>query len=171
MDTTDLFEHVPFVDHLGIELLEAVDGHAEGRLDLRPELTSNPATGIAHGGVTYSLADTVGGAAAVSEYGTITPTIDMRIDYLAPATEDIYAVADVVKAGENVAVVEVDCYDDAEETAQVATARGVYKVSGQGEGTPWTDGLAVEDVETADLASLDPVDDVPTDDGDDDSTA
>jgi uncharacterized protein (TIGR00369 family) len=166
MDITDVFEHVPFVDHLGIDLVEAADGHAEGRLDLRPELASNPATGIAHGGVTYSLADTVGGAAAISEYGTVTPTVDMRIDYLAPATEDIYAVADVVKAGEHVAVVEVDCYDDADETKQVATARGVYKVSGQGEATPWTDGLTLEDVGTADLAGLDAVS---TGDADDES--
>ena len=60
MNVMEAFERMPFNDHLGIELLEAEDGRAVGRLELAAEHSSNPETLIAHGGVTYALADTVG---------------------------------------------------------------------------------------------------------------
>ena len=34
LDVTDLFERMPFNDHLGIELREIEPGHAVGKLDL-----------------------------------------------------------------------------------------------------------------------------------------
>lgn len=150
MDLAELFEHVPFVDDLGIDVVEAADGHAEAALELEATHSSNPGGLVAHGGVTYALADTVGGAAVVSEYETVAPTIDMRIDYLSPATDDLYAEADVTRGGESVATVDVTVYsgpDPADgERERVATARGVYKTSGQGERTPWTDGVDVENL-------------------------
>ena len=138
MDLSDVFAEMPFNDHLGIELLEAEDGSAVGRLDLQAEHSSNPEKMIAHGGVTYSLADSVAGAAVVSANHEVTPTIDMRIDYLAPATGGtLRAEAEVVHDGDHVATVEVDVAD--EEGTAVAVARGTYK-SGGGEGdSPWTD--------------------------------
>jgi uncharacterized protein (TIGR00369 family) len=148
MDLTALFEQVPFVDHLGIKFVTVEAGHAEARMDLRPELSSNPSSLIAHGGVTFALADTVGGAAVVSEYAKVCPTIDMRIDYLAPATDDLYACADVQRGGDSVAVVDVAVYDTEKQATQVASARGVYKTGGQGDDTPWTDGT---DADATDL--------------------
>jgi uncharacterized protein (TIGR00369 family) len=118
-----------------MEVTVVEDGHAEGRLPLRDEHSSNPAQQIAHGGVTYSLVDTVGGAAVVSLSGTISPTVDMRIDYLAPATADMRAEADVVRMGGSVAVVNVEVYDA--DDHHVATARGTYKTSGETDGSPW----------------------------------
>lgn len=135
MTVVDIFNEIPFAKHLGIEVTEAEDGYAEGRLELDAEHSSNPATMIGHGGVTYSLADTVGGAAVVSITEDVAPTIDMRMDYLAPVTQDIRAEAEVVRNGGSMAVVEVEVYD-AEET-HVATAHGVYKTSGQGAANPW----------------------------------
>jgi len=61
MSLEALFNEIPFVEHLGMELTEIDDGHAEGHLPLRSEHSSNPHGQIAHGGVTYSLVDTVGG--------------------------------------------------------------------------------------------------------------
>jgi uncharacterized protein (TIGR00369 family) len=145
MSVTATFNALPFVDELGIELTAASDGHAEARLPLRDEHSSNPATRIAHGGVTYSLADTVGGAAVVSLSGTISPTVDMRMDYLAPATDDLRAEADVVRNGGSVAVVDVEVYDD--DGHHVASARGTYKTDGQGSGSPWTEGVDEADIE------------------------
>jgi len=138
MSIEAIFEQIPFAKELGIELDEVGDGHAEGRLRLREEHSSNPEHLIAHGGVTYSLADTVGGAAVVSQSESVSPTIDMRMDYLAPATADLRAVADVVRFGGSVATVDIEVYDDDEH--HVASARGVYKTGGQGEETPWTAG-------------------------------
>ena len=143
MEIEAVFEQIPFAAELGIELDEASDGHAEGRLPLREEHSSNPGRTIAHGGVTYSLADTVGGAAVVSKSESVSPTIDMRIDYLAPATGDLRAVADVVRFGGSVATVDIEVYDVDENERHVATARGVYKIGGQGEETPWTEGADV----------------------------
>ena len=135
MDVMEAFERMPFNDHLGIELLEAEDGRAVGRLELAVEHSSNPETLVAHGGATYALADTVGGAAAVSVNHTVTPTVDMRIDYLAPATgEELVAEAELVRNGDGVAAVEVDVTDG--EGTTVATARGTYKTGGE-EGGAW----------------------------------
>ena len=136
MDLSELFAGMPFNDHLGVELLEAEDGRAVGRLELEPEHSSSPDRMIAHGGVTYALADTVGGAAVVSANYAVTPTIDMRIDYLAPATGGrLRAEAEVVRNGNNVATVEVDVTDG--EGTDIATARGTYKSGGGTGDSAW----------------------------------
>jgi uncharacterized protein (TIGR00369 family) len=136
MDLSELFDGMPFTDHLGVELVEAADGHAVGRLELAPEHSSNPDGMIAHGGVTAALADTIGGAAAVSANGGVTPTIDMRVDYLAPATGGtLHAEAEVVRNGSNVATVEVDVTDD--DGTDIATATGTFKVGGGDGDSAW----------------------------------
>lgn len=145
MSLQALFNDIPFVKELGMELTEVGDGRAEARLPLRAEHSSNPHSRIAHGGVTYSLVDTVGGAAVVSLSGTISPTVDMRIDYLAPATDDLRATADVVRNGGSVAVVDADVYDA--DDHHVASARGTYKTDGEGGHSPWTEGVDEESVE------------------------
>ncbi|MFB6308851.1 MAG: PaaI family thioesterase [Haloarculaceae archaeon] len=141
MDAEAILNAVPFVDYLGIEIVEAADGYAEARLPLRAEHSTNPAGEIAHGGVTYSLADTVGGAATLSLVESVPPTVDMRIDYLAPATDDLRAEGSVVRSGESTAVVNAEVYDT--DDHHVASARGVYKTDGQGEETPWTAGVEI----------------------------
>ena len=125
MDIEEFFETMPFADLLGVEVTEAEDGHAEGRLEMREELSWNADQLMAHGGVTFTLADTVGGAALVSVVDQPVPTIDMRIDYLEAGTGDLYAEADVVRCGSDVGVVDVNVY--AEDDTLIADARGVYK--------------------------------------------
>jgi uncharacterized protein (TIGR00369 family) len=140
MDVPEVFEWIPFARELGIEITVAEDGHAEGHLPLEDWHSSNPRGMVAHGGVAYSLADTVGGAAAVSANGRITPTVDIRMDYLAPATgEQLHAEADVVRNGNSVATVDVVVTDGAD--THIAEARGVYKTSGGDDETPWTAGV------------------------------
>jgi uncharacterized protein (TIGR00369 family) len=125
MDIEAFFESMPFADLLGVEVTAAEDGHAEGVLEMREELSWNADRLMAHGGVTFTLADTVGGAALVSLVDQPVPTIDMRIDYLEAGTGDLSAEADVVRRGSDVGVVDVDVY--AEDDTLVADARGVYK--------------------------------------------
>ncbi len=125
MDVESFFENMPFADLLGIDLTAIDDGHAEGRIEMREELSWNEDKVMAHGGVTFTLADTVGGAALVSLVDQPVPTIDMRIDYLEAGTGDLRAEADVKRTGGDVGVVDVDVY--AEDGTQVADARGVYK--------------------------------------------
>ncbi len=66
MDIEEFFESMPFARLLGVEVTEVADGHAEGRVEMREELSWNADRVMAHGGVTFTLADTVGGAALVS---------------------------------------------------------------------------------------------------------
>jgi len=126
MDIESFFEEMPFADLLGVEVTEAADGHAEGQLEMREELSWNADQLMAHGGVTFTLADTVGGAALVSLVDQPVPTIDMRIDYLDAGTGDLYAEADVVRCGGDVGTVDVDVFT-AEDDTLIADARGVYK--------------------------------------------
>jgi len=125
MDVERFFEEMPFADLLGVEVTEVEDGHAEGELEMREDLSWNADHMMAHGGVTFTLADTVGGAALVSLVDQPVPTVDMRIDYLEAGTGDLRAEADVVRCGDDVGVVDVEVY--AVDDTQVADARGVYK--------------------------------------------
>ncbi len=136
MQLRELFDEMPFADHVGVELTDADDGEATGHIELAGVHSSTPDRLVAHGAVPYTLADTVGGAAVMSLVGRPTPTIDMRIDYLTPANGDrIDAHAEVVRAGDGVAAVDVTVTDGTGD--RVATARGVYKTGG-GEGeTAW----------------------------------
>lgn len=128
-------ERLPFVQLLGMELEAIEEGRAVGSLEMRDELTSNPATGIAHGAVPYALADTVGGAAAFTVAESVTPTIDMRIDYVNPPIADVFeATAEVLRGGNTVATVDVVVENESE---VIATARGTYKVSGASGTSPW----------------------------------
>lgn len=135
MDIVELFNQTPFLELLGMEVTEAKAGHAEARLPFQDALRSNKHGSVLHGGVTYALADTTGGAATISLVEDVAPTIDMRIDYLAPATTDLYAAAEVIRHGSSVSMVHVEIYD--EDDARVAAAQGTYKTSGQGGETPW----------------------------------
>ncbi|SFK99087.1 uncharacterized domain 1-containing protein [Halogranum rubrum] len=135
MSLEEIMSQMPFADHLDIEVTEAVDGRATATLTLNDFHSSVPGRSIAHGGVAYALADTVGGAAVISLHYTATPTIDMRMDYLAPATTDLVAEAEVVRDGGSVAVADVTVSDT--EGTDVATARGTYKTSGAADETAW----------------------------------
>jgi uncharacterized protein (TIGR00369 family) len=125
MDVDSFFEEMPFADLLGVEVTAATDGHAEGRLAMRPELSWHSERLMAHGGVTFTLADTVGGAALVSLADQPVPTIDMRIDYHEVGSGDLRAEADVVRLGDRVGSVDVAVVS--EDDSLVADARGVYK--------------------------------------------
>lgn len=125
MDIEAFFENMPFADLLGVDVTTVEDGHAEGRIEMREELSWNEERIMAHGGVTFTLADTIGGAALVSLVDQPVPTIDMRIDYLEAGTGDLRAEAEVRRCGSDVGVVDVEVY--AEDDTQVADARGVYK--------------------------------------------
>ncbi|MFB6177104.1 MAG: PaaI family thioesterase [Halobaculum sp.] len=135
MSVADLLNDLPFVQHMGIEVVEAEDGHAVAELSLEREHTSVPEGPVAHGGVPYALADTAGGAAVISLHHRPTPTVDMRIDYHAPATDDLRAEAEVVRDGGSVASADVRI-EDVEGTL-VASARGVFKTGGGESGGAW----------------------------------
>ena len=138
-----ILEHLnrsPFRQLVGIEITEIEDGYAEGRLELEHKHSSRQGQLIAQGGVAFTLADSVGGAAAISLEGRPTPTIDFRIDYLRPGIDDLYATGEVTRRGSETAVVDVLITDASEN--EIAVARGVYKTSPLATDAPWE----IEDV-------------------------
>ncbi|WP_276258944.1 PaaI family thioesterase [Haloglomus litoreum] len=126
--TKEFINSTPLVSLLGIEITAIGDGEAAGRLDLRRELSGHSDRTIAHGGVTFALADTVGGAAMMSLIESPPPTIDMRVDYLDAGTGVLFAEAEVERVSRSAGTVHVEVFDD--EETKIAVVRGVYDAHG-----------------------------------------
>lgn len=138
MDVLDRFnDRYPFGEHLGVEVTHVEDGYVEGKLELEAHHSLSESMVLAHGGVAFGLADSLSAAALASVEGTPGPTLDVRIDYLRPATGDIYGEAEVVRYGSDTGVVAVDLFDEKER--RIATTRGVYKTNMVGGDNPFTD--------------------------------
>ncbi len=120
----------PYYETLGIEIRDVGSGYAAGVLPATEAVSLSGEDTIIHGGAIASLADATGyWAVSAANDGALTPTIDLRIDYLAPGTDDLRAEAEVVRNGSSVGVVDVLVETDDRE---VATARGVFKTGGSG---------------------------------------
>lgn len=83
---------------LGMTVHEANEQGLTLRLPYSPLIVGNPETGGVHGGAITTLMDTTCGISTVCflpEF-EISPTLDLRIDYMHPATanKDIYAFAE-----------------------------------------------------------------------------
>ena len=78
------FKTDAFASYLGVELLEASEGRAKARLEIRPHHLNSHA--IVHGGVLFGLADVVF-AVASNSYGVPAVAIHTDISYFKAATE------------------------------------------------------------------------------------
>jgi uncharacterized protein (TIGR00369 family) len=92
----------------------------------------NPATGVLHGGAITSLMDACCGAAVFMKLARPTPiaTLDLRIDYLQPATPglDVLARCECFRVSRNVAFVRgIAHHDDPGEP--IAAAAGAFMLS------------------------------------------
>ncbi len=75
---------IPFVEHLGIELIRFEAGHSEVQLPARPELLNSFA--VTHGGVLMTLLDVAMATAARSESPELgVVTIEMKTSFMMPA--------------------------------------------------------------------------------------
>ena len=120
---------IPHNLDLGIEPLEAQDGHALAKLAYDARLVGDPETGVIHGGVVTTLIDTVCGLAVMTALETPQPivTLDLRIDYLKPAKpkEDLLARAHAYKVTRQVVFVRAAAYQSDEERP-IANAVGTF---------------------------------------------
>jgi len=115
----------PFSTDVGVELESAADGTAVATLSLEAGHSMRSDAVVAHGGVVFTLAD-VAAAAAVNSLGEKpSPTMDMRVDFLEPATSDLRATATVDRTARTFAFVSIHV-DDADGEA-VAKADGIFK--------------------------------------------
>lgn len=104
-------ENNPYASHLGIITTEIRPGYAKGELVLEPYHIN--AVGSVHGGCIFSLADTMGGAAAAS-YGTRCTTISSDFHYLSAAigNKKLVSTASEIKHGKTIRVYDIDVRDE-----------------------------------------------------------
>lgn len=94
-------------------------------MPMRPEFERGKGTGQYHGGVIATFIDVAGDFAVALVVGGPVPTINLRVDYLRPATHtSLTATARVRRAGRTVGVVDIDVHDD--NGKLVAVGRGTY---------------------------------------------
>ena len=128
----DFEKLVPHNRELGLETLSLEEGRATMRLPYDERLVGNPATGVLHGGVITSLIDACCGGAVFMALQKPTPiaTLDLRIDYLKPATPglDVIARTECYKTTKNVAFVRGIAYHD-DENDPIAAAAGTFMLS------------------------------------------
>ena len=97
-----------FTHSAGVEVVAAEAGNVTMELAKKPELLQF--SGFFHGGVLAGLADHCAGAAATTTLapGKIAVTVDLHINYLAPAKgEKVTATAKCVQTGSTLCVVSV----------------------------------------------------------------
>ena len=109
-----------FISLVGIEFLDVSLGFCKGELTVCEDLT-NP-YGMVHGGCIFTLADTIGGSAALT-HGKPIVTADSNIHYLSPAinTTKLIAEAREIKYGSNIAVYEVNIMNDSGDLLATST--------------------------------------------------
>lgn len=105
---------LPHGHALGLELVssDSERGHAALRLPWREDLVGDPATDVLHGGVITTLLDTLGGCCVLARNLRLQATLDLRIDYLRPATPrvDLIGEAECYRVTRNVAFVRGSCH-------------------------------------------------------------
>lgn len=100
---------VPHAEGIGLTLIEIGEGTALLKVPYAEHLMGDAETRVVHGGVVTSLLDNACGVAVSSRtklFGNIA-TLDLRIDYMKPATPDldIFAWTECYRATKSVAFV------------------------------------------------------------------
>lgn len=126
-------EHA-FLSWLGFTVDEFETGRMVGTIPFDDKLTNPTEPPTVQGGVASTLVDVVGGI-ALRPYLTDPieddlSTINLNVNYLRPATGDLTATAEVVRAGGSVGVsyIEVMSETPGGEEKQVAVGMGAYRL-------------------------------------------
>lgn len=105
--------------------LDREAGELELLMRYTPSVERSPGTRQYHGGPIASLIDIAGDYVLWAVLGYGVPTINLRIDYLRPASAtDLKAVARIRRVGRTVGVVDIDVIDG--EDRVIAIGRGCY---------------------------------------------
>ncbi len=124
---------VGFVPHnraLGMKFVAVDGGRVTVALPYDAKLVGNPVTRVLHGGAITALMDATCGLSVYLKLREPIPvaTLDLRIDYLRPATPDltVHARAECFKLTRNVAFVRCETFHPESEGDLVAVANGTF---------------------------------------------
>jgi uncharacterized protein (TIGR00369 family) len=124
-----LIAHVPHARLLQMAVVDVGAGECRIRLPYSDRLVGNPETGVVHGGVITTLLDQCGGSSVLAALEEVTSiaTLDLRIDYMKPATPglDIVGYSHCYKLTRNVAFTRAVAYHERVDDP-IATAVGVF---------------------------------------------
>ena len=110
---------------LGMELVEHDENGLVLRLPYSEKIIGNPETGVIHGGAITTLMDQACGlsvAIALAPEFDVTPTIDLRIDYMRPAEpgKDVFAFVEPYRKTRQVVFTRGIAYQDGDRERPVA---------------------------------------------------
>lgn len=120
----DVFARVPYLNLLGMELVDLKMDEAVVKLEMRDELRQPH--GLLHGGATASVIDTAMAFAVVTRLAEdeTASTVDLNVYYLRPVTKGaIVCRAKIVKAGKRLLTVSAEVFND---DKLIATALSTY---------------------------------------------
>lgn len=119
----------PYSRELGLRLHEVEPDWCVIKVLPDERMVGNPASGVVHGGVITALLDSCYGLAIYVKLNNLRPmaTLDLRIDYLKPATpgREILGGAVCYKLGHELAFVRGSAYHDSPEDP-IATSAAIF---------------------------------------------
>lgn len=125
---------IPHSNALGMQIISADQGEVKMQMPYDEKFIGDPATRVIHGGAVFALLDTCCGAAVMTHPASqgSTATIDLRVDYMRPASPDqvITATATCYNITRTVAFVRAVATDERTDKP-VAMASGTF-VNGGG---------------------------------------
>jgi uncharacterized protein (TIGR00369 family) len=130
-EAQELVSRGPYLNWLGLQVLELGDDTITAKAKWRPEWVANPVLGQTHGGILAALIDFAADFSLLNSIGHPVPTIDMRVDYHRLTRQcDLVAKGRVVKLGRQFSICEAQILDEG--NLLVASGRGAYITAPKG---------------------------------------